>query len=229
MIRSAPQRSRRSRYRPGSVPADAGVRARFAWASRIPNVLSLSRLPIAAAMLVAAGRHHPTLAVALLASGILTDLLDGILARRWQVQSDVGSHLDSLADVPFCIAIALATWCLWRDVLFEQRVSVAVILAAYVTSVGAGLLRFRRLAALHTWGARASGVLIAAGLLAALFGGARLLALAALARIAATAEELAILRALPEWRPDVGSLRSLRRTGRRMVRAAATLPSRGDR
>ena len=35
----------------------------------------------------------------------LTDMLDGILARRWGVESKFGARLDSLADFVFVLAV----------------------------------------------------------------------------------------------------------------------------
>ncbi len=65
----------------------------------VPNLLSLTRLPLAAAFLLVHGRTA-RLAVVGLAS--LTDFLDGWLARRGQT-SQLGALLDPIADKTFVL------------------------------------------------------------------------------------------------------------------------------
>lgn len=66
----------------------------------LPNLLSLSRFPLAAAFVVV----ESTMARAvLLGAASLTDLLDGWLARRGQ-SSRVGALLDPIADKTFVLA-----------------------------------------------------------------------------------------------------------------------------
>lgn len=64
----------------------------------VPNLLSLSRLPLAVALFgcIAAGAWGPGLAVFLVAG--LTDWLDGWWARRYGPLTLVGRNLDPLAD-----------------------------------------------------------------------------------------------------------------------------------
>ena len=77
--------------------------------NHIPNLLTYSR--IAAVPLLLATWHLPApwglwLPFALTAYACLTDFLDGHLARKWQVESDIGRLLDPNAD-KILIAVAL--------------------------------------------------------------------------------------------------------------------------
>ena len=69
-----------------------------------PNLISLSRLPLAYLFVVATvpWRHF------ILALALATDGLDGYLARRWQLSSRLGATLDPLTDKIFVLT-ALAT------------------------------------------------------------------------------------------------------------------------
>lgn len=59
----------------------------------VPNLLSLSRLPIAGLVLWLSWTEHWKLATLLLLIGLLTDALDGALARRFNVASSLGGDL----------------------------------------------------------------------------------------------------------------------------------------
>lgn len=62
----------------------------------IPNLLTLLRILGAAALLFLAPLEPPFLAVYVFCG--VSDILDGFLARRWQVSGSVGALLDSIAD-----------------------------------------------------------------------------------------------------------------------------------
>ena len=71
----------------------------------IPNLLSILRLltiPIVAWLLLSDLLLYAALFTILIA---FSDLLDGLLARLWNVQSELGSYLDAIADKAFVISI----------------------------------------------------------------------------------------------------------------------------
>jgi len=65
----------------------------------IPNILTLSNLAAGNLALVALLNRQYALALGLLGTGLLFDLLDGMLARALRVHSELGKQLDSLADM----------------------------------------------------------------------------------------------------------------------------------
>jgi phosphatidylglycerophosphate synthase len=77
-----------------------------------PNLLSLSRLPLAA--LVWLAPHRPAWLLTLLAAAAVTDWLDGVVARRMQGRvkrhgtDDIGAWLDPLCDKVFVVSAACA-------------------------------------------------------------------------------------------------------------------------
>lgn len=77
---------------------------------RIPNLLSLSRVVVAIAVLFLSADVTPTtysVTIALVAFAMLTDILDGYLARRWNVASDIGYVLDTLGDRAMHLSLTL--------------------------------------------------------------------------------------------------------------------------
>lgn len=76
--------------------------------SSIPNILSWSRLIISPVIVILA--FFPTQRVAelvLITYGVISDKLDGTLARLWKVESEYGKKIESVADPLFSIAAAL--------------------------------------------------------------------------------------------------------------------------
>ena len=83
------------------------------WRSDIPNALTAARV-LAIPLLVAAfygTRHYgvrPLLPAYIFAACAITDWLDGYLARRWEVSSELGAFLDPVADkLLVCTCLAL--------------------------------------------------------------------------------------------------------------------------
>ncbi len=79
-----------------------------AFRSRIPNSLSILRIGIGAVIAGLVMMPHPLwLAQTLVVTGLVSDKLDGSLARWWKVESETGKKLESIADpfFSFCSAI----------------------------------------------------------------------------------------------------------------------------
>jgi cardiolipin synthase len=72
---------------------------------RVPGLLSLARVPLAAAFPFAVDR--PAAALAVLAAAGLSDVLDGWYARRYGQVSATGSVLDPITDKVFVTTVAI--------------------------------------------------------------------------------------------------------------------------
>lgn len=73
----------------------------------IPNVLSLYRLcsfPLLVYFILA---HYETFFIGFLITNLITDILDGFIARTFNLQTTIGAKLDSFADIGSYI---LAVW-----------------------------------------------------------------------------------------------------------------------
>jgi phosphatidylglycerophosphate synthase len=78
--------------------------------AQIPNALSVGRLVVTVVIciLVAVPASVSLLPVQILAAvGVISDKLDGTLARYWGVESDLGKRLESFADPLFSLAVFL--------------------------------------------------------------------------------------------------------------------------
>lgn len=72
---------------------------------RIPGLLSLSRIPLAAAFALAV--HEPTTAFAVLLAAGITDIADGWYARTFHQVTPTGAALDGVTDKLFVATVAV--------------------------------------------------------------------------------------------------------------------------
>jgi cardiolipin synthase (CMP-forming) len=179
--------------------------------SRIPNLLSYSRMAVAP-LLVPAAAAGKTPFVVLLVLLLLTDGLDGYLARRLGALSPRGAMLDSIADHVMSVCAFGGVWLLWPQPLRQEAVYVVMIASAYILPVIYSIARYGRLFAYHTLLSRFAGALAAASILPFLFGWTSIpFRLAALVEVLVALEYLTISILLPEHRGTVRSVFAARR------------------
>lgn len=105
----------------------------------VPNLLSLSRIPLAVAFLAAPGTREREVVLGIAA---LTDLLDGWLARRGQ-STQLGALLDPIADKTFML-VAVTTFLVdgaisVRQFLILLSRDIMTVIGFFVASVTPGL------------------------------------------------------------------------------------------
>lgn len=172
----------------------------------IPLALTIFRICSAPVLLwlAAIGRERFFLWLAIAA--MLSDVLDGALARRLGASSETGRLLDSWADLLIALVAFAGATLLWPDTMREEAVYFALVLAALVIPNAWGLIRFRRLLGYHTISAKSSGVLLAIGALSLFMGLTPVLfRLAAFVELAVAAEYIAISLIVPEWNGEMKS------------------------
>src|SRR5258708_12550322 len=103
--------------------------------------------------------------VVLLAAGLLTDALDGFLARRLDANSELGRKLDSIADYLTLITGVAGIALLWPDIMRRELPWVASGLAAFFGVVVYGLVRLGRAPCYHTWASKIGAVACAFSLI----------------------------------------------------------------
>jgi cardiolipin synthase len=173
----------------------------------IPLALTIFRICSAPVLLwlAAIGRERVFLWLAIAA--MLSDVLDGALARRLGASSETGRLLDSWADLLIATVSFAGATLLWPDTMREEAVYFALVLAALVIPNAWGLIRFHRLLGYHTISAKSSGVLLAIGALSLFMGLTPVLfRLAAFVELAVAAEYIAISLIVPEWNGEMKSV-----------------------
>jgi phosphatidylglycerophosphate synthase len=171
------------------------------------SIVTLSRLLSVACMLVAAGLGSVRVWVALFAYALLSDVIDGPIARALGTASERGAMLDSIADCALYLTVPVAALLLFPWLRVAEGAVILTITVAYAAPVACGFCKFRRLTSYHTTAARIAGVLVCSAFLLLL--AIRLawpLHLAAVVLVVSALEEIAITVTLPAWRSGVPSL-----------------------
>ncbi|MDH3559688.1 MAG: CDP-alcohol phosphatidyltransferase family protein [Gammaproteobacteria bacterium] len=175
------------------------------WA-KAPNLLSASRLIAAPFLLYLAWTDRPNLFLALLALTLLSDAIDGFVARRLHVASELGTRLDSWGDLVTYLVIPVCAWWLWPEIIRREAGFVLLVLVAFIAPLIAGLLKFRRLTSYHTWSAKTVAVLMSVAIFFLFIADiAWPFRCAVILLCLSACEELAITLRLPRLRSNVRS------------------------
>jgi phosphatidylglycerophosphate synthase len=174
---------------------------------RVSLAITVLRLALApAVVLLARGRAPGWLLACGLVAGFVSDVVDGMVARRASAVTPFLRRLDSAVDTVFYLAVAYAAWVLHPEPLRRLAVPIGAVIAGEVLNYVVALVRFRREASYHAVSAKLWGLLLFMALLVLLgAGSAMLLPVALAAGIVAELETLAITMTLPAWRHDVPS------------------------
>jgi phosphatidylglycerophosphate synthase len=148
----------------------------------------------------------PYIALCLLA--FASDYFDGVLARRFGVDSAAVRRYDSATDTVFFLCAAWSVWLLHADLVRPYLWMVACVVMLEAARYLFDLIKFRREAAYHAWSAKAWGLSLFVALVALMgFGVATpWLPLTLALGIVADLEGLAISVVLPVWTHDVSSV-----------------------
>lgn len=195
------------------------ILSRSAWLSRLPNIVSIFRLLAAPVLLMMAVNLMHDAYAWLLAPALLSDAVDGWLARKLHCESRLGAQLDSLADILLMVVILLSIWFLHPAIYQQHWPLIAIVVVVWSIAHLLALFRYGRFASFHTRLLQVGIVLFGAfALVLFTFGFIPwMLYLAGVFSLIGAVEHIALLALLPEWTPDIrgGLLEVLRkrRTG----------------
>jgi len=143
-----------------------------------------------------------------LITAFLSDIFDGVIARRLGVATPALRRLDSAADTLFYAACVFAAWHLYPSAITSRIIPLSLLVAVEASRYIVDLAKFRREASYHMWSSKAWGIALFAGFFSLLVFGSMGLAvsLAVYVGIVADLEGLAISVVLRTWQSDVPSL-----------------------
>jgi CDP-diacylglycerol--glycerol-3-phosphate 3-phosphatidyltransferase len=185
--------------------------------SSVPLLLTGLRAMLAPVMLILAWHYPRPLAFGVcLILAFLSDVFDGILARRLNVATPGLRRLDSIADSVFYVAALSAAWHLHPSELRDHLPALVVLGAVEAARYAFDLWKFRREAAYHLWSSKLWGICLFVGFfsLLVLGRGGLLVAVPITVGILVDLEGLAVSLLLREWKSDVPSIVHAWRLGR---------------
>jgi cardiolipin synthase len=176
--------------------------SRLAW---LPNAVTVARMLSLPPLVWLAWNGMQSAFSALLVAALASDVVDGWLARRLNVESRLGATLDSVADILLVLVMVFAIWPLHPYVYEEHPWPILGVVAIWIVAHLASLVRYGRLASFHTYLIRAGIFSFSVfALVLFLFGFVPwLLYLAAAVCALGAVEHFVMLLLLPEWIPDL--------------------------
>jgi phosphatidylglycerophosphate synthase len=145
---------------------------------------------------------------ACLIAAFLSDVFDGVLARRLGVATPILRRLDSIADSIFYVCALWVVWRLHPNVILTNAALLAVLIALELIRYVFDWRKFGREASYHMWSSKLWGIALFVGFLSILvFESGNAFVIAAIViGIAADVEGLLITMVLKTCQPDVPSI-----------------------
>ena len=175
----------------------------------VPGWLVRLRLVLGPVLLGSALLHAPGIWLATgLIVAFLSDVFDGIIARRVGVSTPELRVADSRADVLFYLCVLAGVCALKGDLLWTLRWPFLGLVLIQLASWRMDRIKFGRGSALHSYTAKAWGItlFLAAFALFADLNARPYLVLALWMGYLSNVEDIAIKLVLPSWHCDVGSV-----------------------
>src|SRR6478672_8531181 len=98
----------------------------------VPNVLSAYRLVAIPVICYALYTNKEGLFIFLICTNLITDILDGLIARTFNLQTEFGARLDSLADVGTIILAVTGMFVFKPAFMTEHSIAFGMLLLLYV-------------------------------------------------------------------------------------------------
>ena len=194
-----------------TTPASPTRAERFGYAAALS--LTVLRLALAIPMiLIAVTRGSGRVAALILVAGFISDVYDGVIARRFGVATAGLRRLDSAVDTAFYLAAAACVWRIHPDAITAHRWLIAIVIGTQVVNHAFEFWKFGREASYHAWSAKAWGAALFAALVFLFVAGDDwLLTVALILGVGSHVENFLITLTLTEWRHDVKSIFHARR------------------
>ncbi len=164
-------------------------------------------------MLLSAWWQRPGWFAVCFGYALLSDLVDGSIARALGQASPSGARLDSIADAAVYLTAPVAALVLYPVLREREWKTMLAVFIAYVVPIAIGYIKYRRLTAYHTIAARTAAVLLGiAALLFVTLGITWPLRIGAAVLVLSAIEEIAITTVLKVWRANVWTIAHALRT-----------------
>ncbi|WP_338408990.1 CDP-alcohol phosphatidyltransferase family protein [uncultured Flavobacterium sp.] len=176
----------------------------------IPTALILFRLllaPIILALAYFIGESSKTLILILMYLGLVSDILDGIIARKQNISSAKLRRMDSQTDMIFWLSIGFATWILYPQLIADNSIVICTILVMEVACYAISIIKFKKETCTHAFLSKLWGItlLIAFTSLIGYNHAGVPFTLAIIMGLISHVDRILITLILPKWTHDIPS------------------------
>lgn len=123
----------------------------------IPNLLSFYRILIFPFILYLATNQKESLFAIFLVINLITDILDGFIARRFNMQTEFGAKLDSAADIGTYILAVIGIFIFKAEDFKPHLTSLYVFIFLLLSAYTLALIKFGRSPSLHLYSWKIGG------------------------------------------------------------------------
>ena len=119
----------------------------------LPQILILFRLFLAITIIAISlnnNKSYSALVLILLYLGILSDIFDGLIARKYQVATKKLRLNDTIADLIFYLAIATYCFCFYTGAILNNLLPISIILLLELLMYLTSLVRFKEFPSPHS-------------------------------------------------------------------------------
>jgi CDP-diacylglycerol--glycerol-3-phosphate 3-phosphatidyltransferase len=176
----------------------------------IPILLILFRLLLAPVILGLAyfiGENAKITIVILMYLGLISDILDGIIARKQNISSAKLRRMDSQTDMIFWLSIGFSTWILYPKLISDNSTVIWMILGMEIACYVISLIKFKKETCTHAFLSKLWGItlLIAFTSLIGFNHAGIPFALAIIMGLISHIDRILITLILPKWTHDIPS------------------------
>ena len=130
-----------------------------------PQLLIAFRAACAPALFVLACFRFPgALLAAIVVAAVVSDILDGVIARRTGTATDALRHADTVVDTIFFVGAAVALRVAVPHAYEGLWLPLVTLIVVHVSRSTYELTKYGRLAAYHMWSSKALGLVLVAAL-----------------------------------------------------------------
>ena len=179
------------------------------WKRMVPWMMAGARAALGPVMIAGEScSWNGGLLASLIVAALLSDIFDGVLARRWNCDTAAVRLFDSMADTVFYIGVGIALWIGQPQVWHEHAILLGSLLSLEAARFAFDFAKFGKPASYHSYLAKTWGLVMAIAVTAvfATGRGGWLVAAALALGVACNVEGLAMSIALRGWRRDVKTL-----------------------
>jgi cardiolipin synthase (CMP-forming) len=177
---------------------------------RFPYVLIAFRFLLAPVILCLGYFYHTQYAkliVVLLFLGLLSDVLDGIIARKQNSSSAKMRRIDSQTDMIFWLSAGFTAWFIWPQVISSNSFIVWILLGMEASCYAVSIIKFGRETCTHAYLSKFWGITLLAAFTDIILNGNAgfLFYFCLFSGIISHLDRILITLILPKWQHDVPS------------------------
>jgi cardiolipin synthase len=116
----------------------------------VANLISLYRILAIPALVTMIVTHNRPVFTTLLIVSLVSDIADGLIARSFNMRTELGARLDSIGDMGTYLISVIAIFIFEFEFVKQNYILIALVIGLYVIEALFSLLKFKKISSFHT-------------------------------------------------------------------------------